>query len=136
MKIFSACGLKNPPRSFLVLVVALLPACFIARGDGGPVEPGPEQFVFSIVPGGGRSEAANQALEGMANNVEDADHRASVETPMGRLDIYRYTEVQDGETWSCESVLGPNSASASCGNGGPPASPTSTPTPSRQSGRG
>ena len=104
----------------LVALVLLLPACFIARVDGGPVEPGPEQFLFTMVPGGGPGEEADRAVDGIANNVDDADHLASVETPMGRLDIYHYTEVQDGQTWSCEAVVGPNSASASCADDGFP----------------
>jgi len=104
----------------LVALVLLLPACFIARVDGGPVEPGPEQFLFTMVPGGGPGEEADRAVDGIANNVDDADHLASVETPMGRLDIYHYTEFQDGQTWSCESVVGPDTASATCADDGFP----------------
>lgn len=100
-------------RSLLVLALGLS-GC-LARSFGPP-EPGPEQFLFTVVPGAGPGDAANQAVTDMggAADVEDADHRASVITPLGRVDIYRYTEVNEGETWTCEASLGASSASTGC----------------------
>lgn len=95
--------------------VLLLPACFVARVEGGPVEQGPEQFVFTMVPGEGAGEAAHQAVDEMGENVQDAEHLAFVETPLGRVDLYRYSEVTDVEELTCRAVMTPGFGSAGCG---------------------
>lgn len=97
-------------------VLALVLSGCLLRADTGPgQEPGPEQFVFTLVPGPGKGEAANQAVSDMAATaVDDADHRASVSTPLGRIDLYDYTEVREGRNWICQAVVGNRSASTGC----------------------
>jgi hypothetical protein len=70
------------------------------------------------VPGVGPGEVARQALDDFnVNVVSDADHRASVDTPLGRFDIYTYTEFNEGREWTCEAMIGEFGGSAGCADG-------------------
>ena len=103
--------------AYLGVTLVLLPACFVARVEGGPPEPGPEQFVFTMVPGGGRSDEATKVVtDAFGGPTLEVDHRASVATPVGDLSFYRYIDVEEGEEWACTAILGEFGGSGSCGD--------------------
>jgi len=99
----------------VVVLALLLPACLIARVDDG-AEDRPEQFVFTMVAGGGPGPEADAAIDGES---VDADHIASVETPIGRFDIYTYTSAGEGPPMACTQMSSPGFSTAGCGDDPP-----------------
>lgn len=68
-----------------------------------------------MVPGIGTGPEVDKAVsDGIGEEATDADHVASVETPLGRLAIFRYHQVRDGETWECDAIVAEFSSSAGC----------------------
>lgn len=102
-------------KSVVAVLLLGLPACFIARVEGGPQPAGPEQFVFTVVPGAGPGDEATAAVASSFGDAVDVDHRASVETPLGRFSFYRYTQIDGSEQFECAALIGANAGSASCG---------------------
>lgn len=92
----------------LVLVVVMASACLPRFGGQEPA--GPEQFVFNARPGSGAGEEAVSLVEAMGT-VQEADHVATVPTPLGAIDYVVFTE--DGA--ACESVIGRDFESVGCG---------------------
>lgn len=102
-------------RWIVVGLALLLPACLIARVDDG-LEERPEQFVFTMVAGGGPGPEADAAIDGES---VDANHVASVETPIGRFDIHTYTPEGEAPPVACTQMSSPGYAATGCGDGDP-----------------
>lgn len=64
-----------------------------------------------MVEGAGPGPEADAAID--ADSV-DANHIASVETPIGRFDIYTYTSVEE-EPMACTQISSPGFGSGACG---------------------
>lgn len=93
----------------LVLVAVMVSACLPRFGGQGP--DGPEQFVFTAGPGSGTGDEAASLVEAMGT-VEEAEHVATVPTPLGAIDYVRFTG-DDGA--ACESVIGLDFEGVGCG---------------------
>ena len=109
-------------RAIVVVAMAMaLAGCGLARVGGQP-EPGPEQFTFHVVPGGGTADDASRVAEEMASGpVTDASLIGTVATPLGQFQIVTYTETVDGFVMQCRALSGSNTASGSCQS--PPTEP-------------
>ena len=106
----------------IALIALITSGCGLMRIDSAP-DAGPEQFNFVINPGSGVSAESADAVANLSDGViEDANHVGSVVTPLGKTDIYTYTQVNADGTWSCQALVHRNGGSSSCGDG-PPESP-------------
>lgn len=100
---------------FVVALVAMLTAgCGLI-----PVEaqndPGPEQFAFTILPGGDVDPAAVVAdLVQDQVGIENAVHVGSVATPVGTYDIVTFEEDGPDGRLFCVARIGEQGASSSC----------------------
>jgi hypothetical protein len=87
-----------------ILAVALLcvslAGCGLTR-TGGPGDGAVEQFSFEARPGGGPGPAADALVVDLAQDADDADHIATISTPLGDLAIVEFAE-QGG---SCRGML-------------------------------
>lgn len=99
-------------RVVAVVLVALMASACLSRFDGQDPA-GPEQFVFNARPGSGAGEEAVSLVEAMGA-VEEANHVATVPTPLGAIDYVIFTD-EDGA--ACESVIGRDFESVGCGPG-------------------
>jgi len=78
-------------RAFLVVALCwTLTGCVVMRSGG--IESGPEQFMFEVRPGSGPGPDADALVEGHGQSPEDADHLATVATPLGDLTIVEFTD--------------------------------------------
>lgn len=93
----------------LVLLTVMSSACLTRFGGQEP--DGPEQFVFTARPGSGTGEEAASLVEAM-ETVEEADHVATVPTPLGAVEYVTFTGDDGG---ACESVIGRDFESVGCG---------------------
>ena len=101
----------------IALVALVTSGCGLMRIDSGP-DVGPEQFNFVIDPGSGVSAESADAVASLSDGViEDANHVGSVVTPLGKTDIYTYTQVNADGNWTCQAVVHRNGGSSSCGQG-------------------
>lgn len=93
----------------LVLVALMASGCLPRMGGQEPA--GPEQFVFTARPGTGTGEEASSLVEGMGT-VQEADHVATVPTPLGEID---YVIFAGDDGVACESVIGEDFEGFTCG---------------------
>lgn len=99
-------------QALLALLALALSGCgLITASPGDPA--GPEQFLFPAVAGEGKGARAEQLLEGMARGRE-ADHLATVRSPLGDLHFLKYVGA-DGN--SCRAIIGPRFGSTACSFG-------------------
>ena len=110
-------GAKTTYRMLSLALLLLVSAC-IARVEGRQ-EATPEQFVFRVVPGQGQTDEATDALvEMLREPVADVDHRASVATPRGQMDFYRFSDDAVENPSVCTAILSEDgTAGSSCGEG-------------------
>lgn len=92
------------------MLVAVVASACLPR-FGGQEPDGPEQFVFTARPGSGTGEEAVSLVEDMGTAGE-AEHVATVPTPLGAFEYVTFTG-DDGV--ACESVIGRDFESVSCG---------------------
>lgn len=111
-------------RILVVLVVCgLVAGCAMMR-TGGPGDGAVEQFAFEARPGAGPGPDADALVAGYGQNPADADHIATIPTPLGDLHMVEFTD-QGGP---CRGMLiGDTSAIVGCappgGDPGPNAAP-------------
>jgi hypothetical protein len=78
-----------------VLAVAMLcvalAGCGLTR-TGGPGDGAVEQFSFEARPGGGPGPEADALVAGFGENPADADHIATIPTPLGDLTMVEFTD--------------------------------------------
>jgi hypothetical protein len=111
-----------PRWSLLLLVALLLPGCALVRESS--FEEGPEQFQFTVVAGPGAGPAAEAAVSQFGANGDEpipgsAKLVASVDTPLGKIDIVRLQVMSGGRLFDCEGVFGQTGSSVGCGDVGP-----------------
>lgn len=79
-------------RSGLVALLCLaLAGCALIR-TGGPGEGAVEQFSFDARPGTGSGPEADALVAGFGENPADADHIATISTPLGDLALVEFTD--------------------------------------------
>lgn len=104
--------------SRLLLVAVLLPGCALVRESS--IEEGPEQFQFTVTAGPGAGPAAEAAVPDFGANGDEpipgsARLVASVETPLGKIDIVRFQVMSGGRLADCEGEFGQTGSSVGCG---------------------
>lgn len=75
----------------ILLLCVSITGCVVTR-TGGPGDDAVEQFTFEARPGGGPGPEADALVEDFAENPEDADHIATIPTPLGDLSIVEFTD--------------------------------------------
>jgi hypothetical protein len=103
----------------LLLVASLLPGCGLVRESS--IEPGPEQFLFTVTAGPGAGPAADALARDVSAGPggdlvpESANLVASVMTPLGQVDIVRFQVISQGRLNDCEGEYGQTGSSGGCG---------------------
>jgi hypothetical protein len=69
----------------------LLTGCAVMR-TGGPGDGAVEQFAFEARPGSGPGPDADALVAGYGQSPEDADHVATIPTPLGDLHMVEFTD--------------------------------------------
>lgn len=116
----------------ILMLCASLAGCVLTR-TGGPGDGAVEQFTFEASPGGGPGPAADSLVEGFGQNPTNADHIATIPTPLGALAIVEFTD-QGGP---CRGLLiGDVFGSVGCAAPGGDLGPSAAPDELRVTGTG
>jgi hypothetical protein len=75
----------------VMLLCVSVVGCAVMR-TGGPGEDAVEQFAFEARPGSGTGPEADALVGGFGENPENADHIATIPTPLGDLTIVEFTD--------------------------------------------